>query len=92
MTREEFIKQLKKKKYSYEIEGDKLVVTGGDKNGGVDLDALTSLPPGVEFKNKGDVNLDALTGGLFSRWSGNIEGVHSKRLLNVMINKGLFEK
>ena len=61
MTREEFIKQLKKEKYSYEIEGDKLVVTGGDKYGSVNLSALTSLPPGVVFKNGGSVYLSALT-------------------------------
>ena len=56
MTREEFIKVLDEKRYSYEIEGDKLVVIGGY----VSLVALTSLPPGVEFKNAGDVNLESL--------------------------------
>ena len=58
MTREEFIAELKGKSYSYEIEGDKIIVTS---NGYVDLNAFTSLPPGVEFKNKGSVYLNSLT-------------------------------
>jgi hypothetical protein len=46
----------------------------------------------VEFRNEGDVSLDSLTGGYFSEWKGNIEGIDSKRLLNFMISKGLFER
>ena len=172
MTREEFIEVLDEKGYSYEIEGDKIVVTKGDeirrvmlrslktlplgvefknggdvdlrsletippgvefKNGGaVDLRSLESIPPGVEFKNKGPVYLESLktlppgvefknkgpvwleslktlppgvefknkgtvwlkslVGGKFSDWIGNIEGINSKRLLNVMISKGVFER
>ena len=108
MTREEFIKVLKKEKYSYEIEGDKIVVTHKDvylsaltslppgvvfKNeGGVYLDSLTSLHPGVEFSNGGGVRLKSLTGDWFDEWAGNIEGIDSKRLLNFMISKGVFER
>jgi len=133
MTREAFIKVLDKKGYSYEIEGDKIVVTyyydlwlnsletlphdvefrnGGHvylnsltslppdvkfRNGeGVSLNSLTSLPPGVEFKNVGYVLLGFLVGGIggnwFEDWKGNIEGIDSKRLLNLMISKGLFER
>jgi hypothetical protein len=58
MTRDEFIEILKKKGYSYEIEGDKIVVT---YEGTVDLRNLTSLPPGVEFKNGEGVSLYSLT-------------------------------
>ena len=58
MTREEFIKVLDDKGYSYEIQGDKIVVTH-DRN--VYLHALTSLPPGVEFRNEGTVILESLT-------------------------------
>ena len=111
MTREKFIQVLDEKGYSYEIEGEKIIIT--DKNGGdVLLESLKTIPPGVEFKNKGDVylynlttlpagvefknkgtvRLDSLVGGRFSDWSGNIEGVDSNRLLNVMISKGLFER
>ncbi len=57
MTREEFIQILEKKGYSYKIEGDKLVVTF---KGFVDFESLTSLPPGVEFKNRGGVYLRLL--------------------------------
>ena len=60
MTREEFIAILKKKGYSYEIEGDKLVVTCGDRFENVDLEPLKTLPPGVEFRNVGDVYLGKL--------------------------------
>jgi hypothetical protein len=58
MTQEEFIKVLDKQGYSYDIEGDKIVVTH-DRN--VWLNSLSSLPPGVEFKNGGSVDLDSLT-------------------------------
>jgi len=149
MTREEFIKVLKEKRYSYNIEGDLIVVThngdvyldslttlpagvkfenegyvnlrslttlpagvkfenGGDvmldyltsippgvkfENGGyVYLDSLTTLPADVKFENKGGIYLDALIGNWFNEWSGNIEGINSNRLLNVMISKGIFQK
>jgi hypothetical protein len=62
-------------------------------NGGyVNLRSLETLPSGVEFSNGGHVYLESLVGGWFDVWKGNIEGVASKRLLNVMISKGLFEK
>ena len=128
MTREEFIKVLDDKGYSYEIEGNKIVVTGGyiglnsltslppgvvfnnwssvnltsltslpldvkfENGGSVYLDSLTSLPPGVEFNNRGYVYLDDLLGRYFNEWNGNIEGIDSKRLLNLMISKGIFER
>ena len=109
MTQEEFIKVLDEEGYSYEIEGDLIVVTYGYgvdlsaltsippgvefKNGGyVDLESLTSLPPGVEFKNGEDVYLGLLIGRWFDEWQGNIEGIDSKRLLNVMIKQGVFER
>jgi hypothetical protein len=57
MTQDEFIKVLDKKRYSYEIEGDKIVVT---HKGVVYLDSITSLPPGVEFSNGGGVDLNSL--------------------------------
>ena len=115
MTREEFIEVLDSKDYSYEMKGDRIVVTqeggiGFFDEGSVDLQSLTSLPPGVEFRNEGSVWLRALTslppgvefkhrgnvyfkslmGGRFSDWRGDIEGIDSKRLLNLMISKGLF--
>ena len=31
-------------------------------------------------------------GGYVSKWKGNIGGVDSNRLLNVMISKGIFER
>lgn len=172
MTREEFIKILDKRGYTYEIEGDKLVFThrgyvdfddlesipsgvefrnkgyirlGGchtippdtvfSNEGSVSLDALKILPPTVEFKNSHAVRLDSLgsippgfvfkNGGDVSLWAlksippgvqfnytenstvsvnlhsimecnwyyswkGNIEGIASNRLLNLMISKGVF--
>ena len=58
MTREEFTNVLDDYGYSYEIEGDRIIVTYKE---GVWLDALTSLPPGVEFNNSGGVYLESLT-------------------------------
>ena len=149
MTREDFIKELDKQGYSYDIEGDKIVVThkgnaylnsltsippgvvfnnkagvflkslkslphdmGFNNRGDVHLDSLTSLPPGVVFNNRDDIFLSFLTslppgvefrnfgyiklislmGGYFDDWKGNIEGIDSKRLLNLMIKQGLFER
>ena len=57
MTREEFIGVLEKKGYSYNLEGNKIVVT---RNSGVYLGSLKTLPSGVEFENGGDVYLGSL--------------------------------
>ena len=109
MTQEEFIEVLEEKRYSYEIEGDKIIVTqdgnvylssletipsgvGFENDGNVDLDSLETLPPGVEFKNEGGVGLNSLTGGRFSFWKGNIEGIKPNRLLNKMIEDGLLDR
>ena len=94
MTREEFIEVLKKRDYSYiigkeysydkdtghssEIEGNIVVTDKGD----VYLDRLTSLPPGVEFKNGGTVYLESLTsispGVEFKNgWSVNLHSLTS---------------
>ncbi len=72
MTQEAFINELDEKGYSYEIEGDNIVVT---HEGDVNLSALTSLPPGVEFKNRGGVSLYALTSlpsGVVFKNGGNV--------------------
>jgi hypothetical protein len=63
-------------------------------NGGdVSLYSLKSIPSYVKFNNKGDVSLAYLLRfKLFSKWGGNIEGIDSKRLLNSMISKGIFER
>jgi len=58
MTKEEFIEVLDEKGYSYEIEGDKIIVT---EEGNVSLKSLTSISPDVEFKNGGYVDLRDLT-------------------------------
>ena len=106
MTKEEFITVLKEKNYSYEMEGDKIIVTYGRwvnlnvletlpsgvefKNGGsVYLSNLKTLPPGVEFKNGGWVYLKGLE-WVEDNEGIRIEGVENKRLLNLMISKGLF--
>ena len=107
MTQKEFIEVLNKNGYSYEIEGDKVVVTHKGyvdlgsltslppgvvfrNGGGVVLRSLTSLPPGAEFKNGRDVYLGYLIGRWFKEWKGNLKGIESKRLLNVMIKQGVF--
>ena len=76
MTQEEFIKELEKKEYSYEIVGDKIVVSGDYlylndirslpsnvvfvNDGDVYLNSLETLPSGVEFNNQGNINLKSL--------------------------------
>ena len=63
-----------------------------NKGGYVSLQSLESLPPDVVFNNVGDVNLRSIIGGIFDHWKGNIKGINSIRLLNVMISKGIFER
>jgi hypothetical protein len=108
MTREAFIDVLESSNYFYRVEGNKIIVTRGNthlnaltsiypdvtfkNDGDVYLNSLPSLPPGVEFKNEGNVYLKSLIDGWFDEWSGNIEGIDSKRLLNKMISLGLFER
>jgi hypothetical protein len=58
--------------------------------GFVDLELIESIPPDTEFRNEGDVYLESLTDGWFSGWNGNIEGIESNMLLNLMINKEMF--
>jgi len=57
MTVEEFIQILDRKDYSYEIEGDKIVITN---KGIVRLNLLESIPPDTKFNNGGNVYLDKL--------------------------------
>jgi hypothetical protein len=60
--------------------------------GYVDLGSLTSLPPGVVFNNSGSVYLGSLIGGYFDEEEEDIEGIDPKRLLNLMIKQGVFER
>ena len=76
MTREEFIKILDDEGgYSYVIEGDKIIVTGGgffpnlktipsgvqfNNNGDLYFNLLKTIPSGVGFNNKGDVYLNSI--------------------------------
>jgi hypothetical protein len=72
MTREEFIDVLNQNGLSYRTEGETIVV---DHEGNVSLGGLTSLNPGVEFRNGGFVSLDSLTSlnpGVEFRNSGNV--------------------
>ena len=69
-------------------------------NGGyVYLNSLTSFYPGVVFNNDGKVYLGYLIAGRsygmdgwLDDWKCNIKGIDNKRLLNVMISKGIFER
>ena len=55
------------------------------------LQSVKTIHPGVEFHN-GNVNMERIIGrlGWFDKWEGNIEGISSNRLLNLMISKGVF--
>lgn len=60
------------------------------------LPHANKIYPGVEFHNEDSCILNVLEQEKrantipFSNWEGNIEGVDSNRLLNLMISKGIF--
>lgn len=56
----------------------------------VRLSSVTSIEKDVRFNNHGKVYLKSIVGGYFQSWPGNIEGINSKRLLNLMIKQGVF--
>ena len=56
MTREEFIEELSHTEYSYEIKGDKIVITGDEE--GNFIMYLPSIPSDVIFTNPGYVELN----------------------------------
>ena len=56
--------------------------------GDVYLYHVENIHPSVKFNNEGDVWLKV---GWFNLiWKGNIEGIDPKRLLNLMIKRGMF--
>lgn len=59
----------------------------------VELDPIKTISSSVKFYNKGDVYL-GIPGNkiLFNPWEGNIEGINPKRLLNKMVELGLFDR
>ena len=57
MTIKRFISILNRKGYSYEMEGDKIIITGNS----VLFEKLSSLPPNVHFNNSGNVHLESIT-------------------------------
>jgi hypothetical protein len=66
-----------------------------NNRGDVNLWSLKVISANVRFNNNWDVTLGSLIGGSFGRfedWSGNIEGINSTKLLNLMISKGIFER
>ena len=58
MTSEDFIKVLNRNGYSYEMEGDKIIVT---VVGDIWLNSIKSIPSNVVFNNRGHVLLDSIT-------------------------------
>jgi hypothetical protein len=56
------------------------------------LDSLRSLDPGVQFENGGKVFFKALIGQWSNEWKGNIKGVSTKDLINLMVKSSLFER
>jgi hypothetical protein len=62
--------------------------------GYVNFKSPTAIPPGVIFMNRGGVWFDKFSKhmGWFENWKGNIEGIGIKRLLNKMVDLGLFDK
>ena len=61
MTREEFIKVLNNLNYNYDTLYGKITIVGCGYHTTAYLNSLTSIPPGVVFKNLGQVQLNSLT-------------------------------
>ena len=57
--------------------------------GDVYLYYVKNIHPSVKFNNEGEV---FLKGDWLGGWSGNIKGIDSKRLLNKMIELGMFDR
>ena len=97
MTQEEFIKVLEFVGYSYEIEGDKLVVT---HEGDLEFNLLKELPPNLVFRNRLKTieyrgcnvylkSLETLPPGLEFSNSGNVTLESLKTLTSdVIFNNG----
>ena len=106
MTQEEFIEILDRENYSYIEEDGRVVINyGGDvffymdsfpsdiefrNEGDVWFENLTHLHHSTVFNNTGGVYFRKIIRGWLRNWKGNIEGIDSKRLLNLMISKGMF--
>jgi hypothetical protein len=57
MTKEEFIDILEARDYRYQISGNEITI---DRGRNIILDGLTSIPPNVDFRNSGCVDLTSL--------------------------------
>jgi hypothetical protein len=57
MTKEEFIDILEDRDYRYQISGNEITIDPGRN---IILDGLTSIPPNVDFRNSGLVDLSSL--------------------------------
>jgi hypothetical protein len=74
MTQEEFKKELDKRGYPYEIEGNKIVIT--KECGALYLDSLIDLPSNVVFMNNGGIyltNLKTLPEGIVFSNRGGVD-------------------
>ena len=73
MTREEFIKKLESKGYSYREEGNKIIVD--EDNGYVNLISLKIIPGEIEFSNKGNLflgDLESISPNVLFSNQGNV--------------------
>jgi hypothetical protein len=53
---------------------------------------LESISSSVVFNNRLYIYLKFFNGGNMDVWGGNIKGIHSKRLFNLMIKQKVFER
>lgn len=60
--------------------------------GPVNLESLETISPNIKFNNDGAVFLYSIVGGWFSDWKGIIDGVNHGRILNKMVEDGLFDR
>jgi hypothetical protein len=53
---------------------------------------LESISSSVVFNNRLYIYLKFFNGGNMNAWDGNIKGINSKSLFNLMIKQGVFER
>jgi hypothetical protein len=60
---------------------------------GINLNSIRTIPKEIQFTNGGMIWLKSIIKeGYFNKWTGNIDEILWKRLLNKMISEGLFDR
>lgn len=88
MTRKKFMKYLRDRRYTYDLEGDRIIVNMYNRD--LNLLDLRSIPDNVIFKNEGDVafwDLEEFPRGLEFRNQGDVYANQIESILIPVIFK-----